>query len=272
MTEYDSLDAGMEAVSDVGKRIAEEGLPDSVVPLICGFAGYGNVSRGAQAVYDLLPMEEIAPEDLATFFEKGEYSNKHAYKVVFKEEHMVEPISPETKFELQDYYDHPEKYRSKFESYVPYLTMLINCIYWDKRYPRLVTKKYLKDLFGGQEKPRLRMIGDISCDVEGAIEATLHITDSGNPIFVYDPATDKAIDGHEGTGPVILAVDNLPCEVARESSTYFSNILKAYVDEIVSADYTVPFEECQLPPEIKKAVIVYQGEFTPDFEYIQEFL
>jgi len=34
----------------------------------------------------------------------------------------------------------------------------------------------------------------------------------------------------------------------------------------------VPFEECDLPPEIKRAVIAYQGELTPDYQYIQEFL
>ena len=67
-------------------------------------------------------------------------------------------------------------------------------------YPRLVTKAYLKDLFGGQDKPRLRVIGDISCDVEGAIECTVKATEPGDPIYVYDPLTGQATDGHEGTG------------------------------------------------------------------------
>ncbi|NIO72486.1 MAG: hypothetical protein GTN71_26550, partial [Anaerolineae bacterium] len=70
-------------------------------------------------------------------------------------EHTVEPISPKDRpsagsghrFELQDFYDHPEKYRGKFESYVPYLTLIVNCIYWEEKYPRLVTKEYLKQLY-----------------------------------------------------------------------------------------------------------------------------
>jgi len=185
---------------------------------------------------------------------------------------MVEPVSLKHSFELQDYYDHPEKYRSKFSSYVPHLTVLMNCIYWEKRYPRLITKEYLKRLFAPGAKPSLRVIGDISCDLEGAIEATVKVTDSGNPIYVFDPLEGKATDGYQGQGPVILAVYNLPCELPRESSAYFSNVLKKYVPEIVGADYTVPFERLRLPESIKNAVIVYRGELTPNYRYLEKFL
>ena len=41
---------------------------------------------------------------------------------------------------------------------------------------------------------------------------------------------------------------------------------------IAQADYSVPFEELALPPEIKRAVIVYQGELTPDYRYIEKYL
>jgi alpha-aminoadipic semialdehyde synthase len=71
---------------------------------------------------------------------------------------------------------------------------------------------------------------------------------------------------------VVLAVDILPSELPREASEYFGDVLMQYIPTIAQADYTVPFEELALPPEIKRAVIVYQGELTPDYRYLEEFL
>jgi len=273
---YKSLKEAQEAVARVGERIAAEGLPEPITPLIVGLAGYGNVSQGAQEILDLLPFQELSPEELPTVAKGTDYG-KLIYKVIFKEEQMVEPRSPQDRFELQDYYDHPEKYRAKFEGYLPYLTVLMNCIYWNRQYPRLVTKGYLKQLYGdaqmkGTERPRLRVIGDISCDIEGAIECTLRATNPGNPVFVYDPFKEEATDSVAGTGPVVLAVDNLPCELPRESSREFSRALKGFVPPLARADYSVPFEECDLPPEIRRAVIAYRGELTPNYRYLEKIL
>jgi len=273
---YKSLEEAKGAMAHVGERIEEEGLPEAIAPMIVGLAGYGHVSQGAQEILDLLPVREIGPEELPVIAE-GPMDGNIVYKVIFKEEHMVEPLSPDQEFELQDYYDHPERYRSKFEGYLPYLTVLMNCIYWEGRYPRFVTKEYLKQLYSGAgmesaKRPRLRVIGDISCDIEGAVECTLRATDPGNPVFVYDPFRDEAIDGVAGPGPVVLAVDNLPCELPQESSAEFSRVLKGFVPPIAQADWSDPLERCNLPPEIKRAVIAYRGELAPDYRYLEEFL
>lgn len=269
--EYKDLAEVEEAISKIGENLKAEGLPDEVVPLICGVAGYGNVARGVGEILDLLPIEEIEPHEVASLAESADAAANVIYKVVFKEEHTVEPTSPGERFELQDFYDHPEKYRGKFESYVPYLAMIVNCIYWDTKYPRLVTKEYLKRLYGAG-KPRLRVIGDISCDVEGAIECTVHYTETDEPVFVYNPFTGEATDGYEGEGPVVMAVDILPSQLPRDASVYFSGVLQEFIPAIARADYAVPFEQLDLPPEIKRAVIAYQGKLTPDYQYIEEFL
>ena len=269
---YHDLAEAKEALAQVRTRIESEGLPQELTPLIVGVAGYGNVSRGAQEMLDLLPVIEIEPEEVATVAASEDVSRHHLYKAVFKEWHSVEPIAPDQEFVLQDYYDHPEKYRGVFEQYVPHLTVLVNAIYWTEAYPRLVTKAYLKDLFGGDEAPKLRVIGDISCDVEGAIECTVKATEPGDPIYVYNPATGEAADGHKGPGVVVMAVEILPSEVPRESSADFSQVLKPFVPAIANCDFNAPFEECNLPPEIKRAVIAYQGKLTPEYQYIQESL
>ncbi|MBN1180043.1 MAG: hypothetical protein JXD18_12595 [Anaerolineae bacterium] len=269
--DYPDLESARQAVKEAGERIRAEGLPHSLTPLVVGFAGYGNVSQGAQDIFDLLPFEDVAPEQLAALFD-GEASPHTLYKVVFKEQHIVEPVGPDAAFKLQEYYDHPEAYRSRFPAYLPYLTMLVNGIYWDTRYPRLMTKDDARALFNGPERPRLRVIGDITCDVEGSIQCNVRCTEPGNPIYVYNPLTGAAQDGVAGDGLVVLAVDILPSELPREASLYFSSVLKDYVPAIAQADYTAPFEALDLPPEIKRAVITYQGELTPQYQYLEDYL
>lgn len=269
---YHDLAEAKAALGQVRGRIEAQGLPESLTPLIVGVAGYGNVSRGAQEMLDLLPVLEIAPEEVATIAASKEASPHHLYKVVFKEQHMVEPAIPGRLFELQDYYTHPEKYRGVFEQYVPYLTVLVNAIFWSDRYPRLVTRALLRDLFGGESAPRLKVIGDISCDIEGAIECTVHSTEPGDPVFVYNPLSDTTLDGYEGPGVVVMAVDILPSELPREASVDFSRVLKSFIPAIAQCDFSLPYEQCTLPPEIGRAVIAYQGELTPEYQYIQEFL
>lgn len=269
---YDSLEDVKSAVAFVSENIKKEGMPEEMVPFVCGFTGYGNVSMGAQEIFDLLPVEEIRPAFLKSFMEKTDYSDKVAYKVVFKEEDIMEPVLEGDKFQLQDYYSHPEKYRSVFEEYIPHLTLIMNCVYWDNNYPRLVSKKYIKELFSKDEKPRLKVIGDISCDINGSIEFTEKTTISDNPTFVYNPFKDAVTDGNEGEGVVVMAVDNLPCELPKEASVFFSTALKDLVHKIFKADYSVDFKDLNLPENLKKAVIVYKGRLTPAYKYMEKYI
>ena len=269
--QYKDLDDIKAHIASVGKRIMTEGLPSSLTPLVIGFSGYGHVSLGAQEILDILPVKEIRPGEIETVF--AHPSNKVIYKVVFKEEHMVEPVLLGSRFDLQDYYKHPERYRSTFERYIPRLSILMNCIFWNAQYPRLITKSYLRNAFRSGERPRLRVIGDISADVHGAIECTEKTTSPDNPVFLYNPITDTVSDGVQGNGVVVMAVDNLPCELPKESSESFSETLVRFVPEIMKADFGVDdFHSVQLPIEIKNAVVLYRGKLTPSYHYINKFL
>ncbi|MEA3432478.1 MAG: bifunctional lysine ketoglutarate reductase /saccharopine dehydrogenase family protein [candidate division WOR-3 bacterium] len=265
--EYSSLKEIKRAITNIGHKIAIDGLSPSVSPCIIGIAGYGNVSRGVQEILNLLPIEEISPLEIERITDK----RKQLYKVVFKEEDMVKPVSADGIFDLNDYYNYPEKYRSKFHKHLPYLSILMNCIYWTPKYPRLVTKGDIRRLFT-DKNPRLKVIGDISCDIEGSIEATLHTTDPAKPVFTYDPQRETAIPGFKGDGIVVMAIDNLPCELPRESSESFSKVVKRFVPAIVSADYGVNLDEIELPAEIKKALILHKGKLTPDYKYLEQFV
>lgn len=268
--DYNSLEQAKKSFAECGNEIRKNGLPESISPLIIGVTGYGNVSKGAQEIIDLFPCETIPAQELDNFIKKGKFSNKTIYKVVFKEEDIVENIE-NNKFNLKEYYTTPEKYRSIFYKYIPHLTVIVNAIYWDERYPKLLTKEYLQNNYDSERDP-LVVIGDITCDVNGSIECNTKSTNSGNPIYVFDPKTGHTTDGIKGNGPVVLAVDNLPCELPRESSEFFSNALRDFIPALANVNYSLNFNDVNLPIELKKATILYKGELTPNFKYLEKYL
>ena len=270
--EYSSLYKAKSKIKKIGSRIKEEGLPPELTPLVCGFSGYGNTSKGAQEIFDILPHQEIKAKDLESFVKKHNYQNNRLYKVIFKEEDMVEPINQSQEFNLQDYYQRPEKYRSKFSNYLPYLTLLINCIYWEPKYPKFVKTSDLKTLFGSNQKPRLRVIGDISFDINGSIECTQFSMTPDDPFYIYDPLSGKANKESNGKGVAVMSIDNLPAEIPYESSVFFSQTLKPFLPGIAHADFSQEFDRCGLPEPVKKAVILYKGKFTADYKYMKKFI
>ncbi|MEA3558794.1 MAG: bifunctional lysine ketoglutarate reductase /saccharopine dehydrogenase family protein [Candidatus Thermoplasmatota archaeon] len=267
--EYGDLPHIREHISSIGRLITTYGIPYSIRPLVIGFAGNGNVSKGAQEMLDLLPVKEVSPQELPTL-KKRKDAGTNIYKVIFNEWDMVEPIDEGREFDLQDYYKNPEGYRTLFIDHVPYLTVLMNCIYWEERYPRLITKKDILDLYSDHRSPKLRVIGDISCDIDGAIQATIRATTPEDPVYVFDPWEDRAVPGWKGTGPVIMAVDNLPCEVPKESSDYFGERLKEFIPALAEVDLGLELDEMDLPKPLKNAFILHKGKLTPNFQYLKE--
>ena len=77
------------------------------------------------------------------------------------------------------------------------MSVLINCIYWEDKYPRLVTKNYLKDLYANDESIRLLAISDVTCDFKGSIDFLEKFTTIDHPYYVYDPATGKISDDYK---------------------------------------------------------------------------
>ncbi len=265
--QYRNLSEVREAVAELAVNIIDHGLPGGMGPLVIGFFGYGHVSQGAQEVLDILPVEAVKPAELPGLFH-GRPTETRLYKVVFKEEDMVRPVDPGRTFDLQEYYAEPRLYRPVVDELLPFLTVLVNGIYWAPQYPKFLTKDFLRKLYGGGARPRLRIVADITCDVDGSIECNKKATDSSDPVYVYDPATDEIRMGFEGHGPVVLAVYNLPAELPLESSTYFSRGLKEYIPALAAADFRGAFGECGLPDVIRRAVILYRGELTPDYAYL----
>ncbi len=265
--QYESLTQCMDELKEIGKEIARDGLPSEICPFNIFLLGYGHVSIGCQEILSVLPVEKVKPEELA------ELENKHAknklYQVIFNEEHMVERKDG-GKFQLNDYFNHGDQYKSRMEEYLPWCTMYMNGIYWAGGYPVFLKNAELKKLQTGQ--PRLIMIGDITCDIKGSIEATQKITKPDNPVYIYNPETDQLTDGFKGAGFALCAIDNLPCEFPAEASDFFSHALMPFVGTMLNNDYTKPIEKSSLPAAIRSACIVHQGKLEADYQYLEKYL
>lgn len=265
--QYNSVQDAIDQIGLIGKEIEENGLPAAITPLNIFLLGYGHVSQGCQEILTALPIVKIAPEQLKEYSQN--YDTDKIYLTIFNEEHLVERKDGKV-FSLQDYFENNSKYKSKLEQYLPYCSVYMNAIYWTPECPVFLPNSYLKKR---QDKnAKLIIIGDITCDIEGSVQATVKSTMPDLPTFIFDPQTGKAADGYKGNGFAVMAVDNLPCEFSKEASNAFSKALMPFMENLLLNDYTKPIELSNLPDEIKRACIVHQGKLEDDYKYLEEFL
>lgn len=271
-TAYKHLFDARAAFLEASHKISEKGLPKEITPLIIGVTGTGHVTKGALSLFDLFPTVTLQPEELTAFMKRGVFSNRAIYKVEFQKHHLYRPIDKTKPFNLKEFSANPHLYTGALQQYLPLLTALIHGIYWEPKFPKLVTKKYISTLFNAEKQPRLRVIGDITCDIEGSIEINLEETNSDNPVYVYDVRDKKIHYGVTGKGPVVLAVDKLPTELPYEASVSFGNALLQYVPSLASASFNTGIISINIPQEFRRAIIAQNGKLRPEFGYLQQYI
>uniref|UniRef100_A0A6N2L6K1 Uncharacterized protein n=1 Tax=Salix viminalis TaxID=40686 RepID=A0A6N2L6K1_SALVM len=270
---YSSLAAAKSAVISVGEEIATFGLPSGICPLVFIFtgSGNGNVSHGAQEIFKLLPHTFVDPSRLPELFAQGtdispsEKASKRVFQVygcVVTCQDMVEHIDSSKRFDKADYYAHPEHYKPVFhEKIAPYASVIVNCMYWEKRFPRLLSNQQLQDLT--RKGCPLIGIADITCDIGGSLEFINQTTSIDSPFLRYDPLNDSYHHDMEGDGVIFSSVDILPTQFAKEASQHFGDVLSQFIGSLASTT-----DIAKLPSHLRKACIVHRGALTPLFEYI----
>ncbi|VAI61791.1 unnamed protein product [Triticum turgidum subsp. durum] len=228
------------------------------------------VSQGAQEIFKLLPHTFVDAEKLPELsagksLPPHHQSTRRAFQLygcVVTSKDMVAPKDPNRCFDKADYYAHPEYYRPVFhERIAPYASAIVNCMYWERRFPRLLSIDQLQQLM--KNGCPLVGISDITCDIGGSIEFVNKSTSIERPFFRYDTSTNLYHDDMEGDGVICLAVDILPTEFSREASQHFGDILSRFVTSLASAKGLL-----ELPSHLRRACIAYAGKLTPLYEYI----
>eukprot|EP00051_Salpingoeca_urceolata_P005632 m.75164 g.75164 ORF g.75164 m.75164 type:complete len:925 (-) comp14470_c2_seq4:94-2868(-) len=268
---YHSLSAAKTAVQLVGSNMLIAGAPHDFAPIIVAFTGRGKVTQGALEIFEELPHEYITVADLPIVAKSGD--TKTVYGVKLQKKDLAahrDPAVAAKGFDPTHYSQHPEEYLPVFhEKVAPYITALLNGMYWDNQFPRLLTRDQMKELYhtGG----RLTAIADVSADPFGSIEFTEELTTISNPFLVYNPDTGESKYDWEAEGVLLGSVDNLPAELPLEASNLFGEMLTPYIPELAWSDPTkdVP-EQLDIAPTLRDAIICNNGTLAPSYEYISE--
>eukprot|EP00744_Colponema_vietnamica_P005120 GILI01007532.1.p1 GENE.GILI01007532.1~~GILI01007532.1.p1 ORF type:complete len:612 (-),score=169.44 GILI01007532.1:358-2103(-) len=265
---YIDLEDAKEAIRKIGREILRKGLPEQLCPMTFVFTGTGNVSLGAQEIFELLPHEYVSANDLPALMAKKDRFK--VYGVVATAEDMVAPRDPSQPFDKAQYYRDPNSYAPIFhEKVAPYMSVLVHCMYWDRRFPRLLSCDQIADL---ESSGRNRLLGvcDITCDFEGSVEFLKKFTSIEHPFYIYNPNSREISDDLEHPGILYMAVDHLPAELPKEASMHFGNNLMAFLPALANSDATLPFDQQlgDLPAELHRACLTSQGRLTPCYQYI----
>lgn len=270
--EYSSLDVARSDLREIGDQIRKRGLPREVCPLTIAITGAGSVSNAAQQILHLLPCKYVEVEDLPKLWARENKDLHHIYVVIVRSKDMVVSRDPSKRFSSRDYYKNPEHYVPVFhETVAPYIKVLINGMYWEPRFPRLLTTNQAHQLEKEGRFPLL-CLGDITCDVGGSVEFFVKATTIQNPFYVYDIKTDNVMEMHQfnGNGVIILGVDHIPAEFPKEASSDFGDGLAPLIERVSVSNGLASLEQQakDLGPELFNAVITHRGKLTPNFEYI----
>ncbi len=146
---HDVYDA-KEKIKKIGSRIESSGLPKELGPLVFAFTGSGNVSKGTMEIFKLLPHKMVTKEELHQLHERqGPHKLVYGIKVeiddIVRKKNSSERSDP---IDKSHYYSNPMEYEPIFhEEIAPYCNIIVNGIYWDDRFPRLLTKQNIYDLY-----------------------------------------------------------------------------------------------------------------------------
>ena len=268
--EYRNLSEAKDHLRRLGQAIAQNphrlGMGDR--PIVFAFTGLGNVGKGALEIFEILPNQEVKPNELPTLYEKAGQGG--LYKVLFEQEDTLR--NQQGQFNFEDYVAHPQTYRSIFAQYLPYISVMVNCVYWKPGQPRVLSAEDLKTAEGHQPS-RLQIVGDISCDPpDGSVACTVKAVDLHHPFYTYYPNHGTTADGIDPHGITVLGVSNLPAGIPQDASAIFSQMLKPWVKDLLEADYHNPDLIQELPPPLAKAAITHQGQLMSDYQYLKSYL
>tara|TARA_Y100000748_G_scaffold131200_1_gene110087 strand:- start:201 stop:1394 length:1194 start_codon:yes stop_codon:yes gene_type:complete len=213
--------------------------------------GNGRVAKGAVELLNYFGFQNV------TIDEYKKDLNKRPVYCILKTRDYLENISGD-RFSKVDYYKYPEKYRSNFLKLKDKTDILLNASYWDPRYPRIFEEKDVDNNFS------IKVIGDITCDINGSIPLTKFASTIEKPFFDYCIKSRSIIKPFRKENTVtMMTIDNLPSELPRDSSNYFGKVLMRYL---------IPFLREKNNDIIKKATVAEKGNLTERFEYLRDYI
>ena len=215
--------------------------------------GGGRVTKGAMEVLLGAGISQVTPHDFLTQrFDEPVFTQLNSRDYNKRKDGR--------EFLRNEFYKNPELYEGDFLKYTQVTDILIACAYWDPAAPVLFHREdIIKDNFD------IKVIADITCDIEGSIPSTKKPSTIDDPIYDYNPSDDEIEQPLVDEGNItVMAVDNLPCELPRDASQSFGDqFLENVVEHLLGDDKK---------GVIHRATITEAGSLTEKYSYLQDYV
>ncbi|RTY87586.1 NAD(P)-dependent oxidoreductase [Flavobacterium sp. RSP15] len=221
-------------------------------PLKFVITGTGKVGNGAKEILDAIKIKEVSVENYLTKnYSQPVYTQIDVLEYNKRKDGQV--------LDFTDFYHSPKEYVSDFERFTKVSDIYITGHFHANEAPVILTREMLK-----ANDCRIKVVADVSCDVNGPIACTLRSSTIAEPLYGYVPNEDKEVDVFHPAAIVVMAVDNLPCELPKDASEGFGEMFMEYV---------IPaFFNGDKDGILQRAKITENGKLTPRFSYLQNYV
>ncbi len=215
-------------------------------------SGDGRVGKGAEEVLHTAGIYEVSPTDFLTSTRDEPIYTQLSVKEYNKRKDGAA-------FTKGDLYTNPELFESDFKRFSDIGNMYIACHYWDADAPFIFSREDAKS-----PDFKLKIVADISCDIDGPVASTIRPSTIDKPLYGYDPQTESEVDFMTKNAIGVMAVDNLPCELPRDASKDFGNeLITKVLPSLINEDSDTIIE---------RATICENGKLTSYFSYLQDYV
>ena len=211
--------------------------------------GDGRVAKGVIELLNQTNIKAVSKKDfLEKKFDQPIFCNLETKDYVTN--------NSSTNFNLEHFINNPQDYSSSALQYLKETNILISAHYWDPSSPKIFENEDLKVL------QNLKIVGDITCDINGSVPTTIRSTTIEKPNYWIERNSLKEIDKNND-GIAVMAVDNLPSELPRDSSTEFS---EGIINEVL------PFLLKEDDGRILNGTITTDGSFLEKYNYLNDYI
>ncbi|MFP9115916.1 NAD(P)-dependent oxidoreductase [Flavobacterium sp. RHBU_3] len=222
-------------------------------PVKIVLTGKGKVGLGAKEMLDAIKIKEVSPADFLTKkYDMPVYTNIDVLDYNKRKD-------GEAALGNVDFFTRAEEFESDFAKYANVADIFIAGHFHGNNAPDILTSAMLKD-----KNCKLKVVADISCDTGGPVACTLRASTIAEPFYGYNPSTGEEVDVHHPAAVVVMAVDNLPCELPRDSSEGFGEM---FLQHVIPA-----FFNNDKNGILKRAVIAEHGKLALRFKYLNGYV
>ena len=161
--------------------------------------------------------------------------------------------------DMFDFFDNPQDYVSDFMRFAKVTDYYIAGHFYGDGSPYFFTRDDTKS-----QDFNIKVVADISCDVDGPVASTLRASTIADPIYGYDPETESEVDFKDDKAIVVMAVDNLPCELPKDASDGFG---EQFLEHVIPAFFNNDKDGI-----LQRAKITENGKLTERFAYLQDYV